>query len=99
MFFTGTVHELFLGISTKNSEAAKYLTMFQLLHGTADSVITMEQFAALANQLEAAGVKHEMVTYSGAPHAFTVFGSERYREDADRKSWRLFSEFLEENLR
>ena len=70
-----------------------------VMHGTADSNITMEQFATLAGQLEAAGIKHEMVTYSGAPHAFTVFGSERYREDADRKSWRLFSEFLEENLR
>jgi len=70
-----------------------------VMHGTADSNITMDQFATLASQLEVAGVKHEMVTYSGAPHAFTVFGSERYREDADKKSWRLFSEFLEENLR
>jgi len=70
-----------------------------IMHGTADSNITMDQFATLASQLEAAGVKHEMVTYSGAPHAFTVFGSERYREDADRKSWRRFGEFLEEKLR
>jgi dienelactone hydrolase len=70
-----------------------------IMHGTADTAITMDQFAALANELEAAGVKHEMVTYSGAPHAFTVFGSERYREDADRKSWRLFSEFLAEKLK
>ena len=37
-----------------------------------------------------------MVTYSGAPHAFTVFGSPRYREDADKKSWKLFGEFLGE---
>ena len=66
-----------------------------VLHGTADTAITMDQFAGLADELEAAGVKHEMVTYSGAPHAFTVFGSQRYREDADRKSWKLFSEFLE----
>jgi dienelactone hydrolase len=58
----------------------------------------MDQFAALANDLENAGVKHQMVTYSGAPHAFTVFGSERYREDADRKSWTLFNEFLNEKL-
>jgi dienelactone hydrolase len=70
-----------------------------VMHGTADAIITMEQFATLASQLEAAGVKHEMVTYSGAPHAFTVFGSERYRADADNKSWSRFSEFLKENLR
>ena len=70
-----------------------------VMHGTADSAITMDQFAALANELEAAGVSHEMVTYSGAPHAFTVWGGERYREDADRKSWALFSGFLEETLK
>ena len=69
-----------------------------VMHGSADTAITMDQFAALASELESAGVKHQMVTYSGAPHAFTVFGSERYREDADRKSWTLFSEFLKEKL-
>ena len=70
-----------------------------VLHGTADTAITMEQFAALAVELEEQGVPHEMITYSGAPHAFTVFGSERYREDADRKSWQRFVGYLEETLR
>ena len=42
------------------------------MHGTADKAITMGQFANRAVELEQAGVKHEMVTYSGAPHAFTV---------------------------
>jgi dienelactone hydrolase len=69
-----------------------------VMHGSADTAITMDQFATLANELENAGVKHEMVTYSGAPHAFTVFGSDSYREDADFKSWALFNEFLEETL-
>ena len=67
-----------------------------VLHGTADSSVTMEHFAKLAGELEKAGVKHEMITYSGAPHAFTVFGTDRYREDADKKSWLRFSEFLQE---
>ena len=70
-----------------------------VLHGTADTAITMDQFAALANELEAKGVNHEMITYSGAPHAFTVFGSPRYREDADKKSWSRFSEFLAATLK
>lgn len=70
-----------------------------VMHGTADSAITMDQFAALAGELESAGVRHEMITYSGAPHAFTVFDSGRYREDADRKSWARFSQFLEEKLK
>lgn len=67
-----------------------------IMHGSADTAITMDQFAGLATELEAAGIKHEMVTYSGAPHAFTVFGSSRYRKDADNKSWQRFGEFLEE---
>jgi dienelactone hydrolase len=64
------------------------------MHGTADSAITMGQFAGLANELEAAGVPHEMITYGGAPHAFTVWGQDRYRESADKKSWRRFVDFL-----
>lgn len=69
-----------------------------VLHGTADAMIPMSEFAGLASQLETAGVAHEMITYSGAPHAFTVFGSPAYREDADRKSWQRFLQFLEETL-
>ena len=67
-----------------------------VMHGSADTAITMDQFAGLATELEAAGIPHEMVTYSGAPHAFTVFGSPRYRAEADNKSWKLFGEFLDE---
>ncbi len=72
---------------------------FLILHGTADSNITMDQFAALAGELEANNLHHEMITYSGAPHAFTVFGAKSYREDADKKSWQRFTEFLAETLK
>jgi dienelactone hydrolase len=70
-----------------------------VMYGTADSAITMDDFAELASELETEGIRHEMVTYSGAPHAFTVFGSDRYREDADKKSWTRFSAFLDEKLK
>jgi dienelactone hydrolase len=70
-----------------------------IMHGSADSVVTMDQFAKLANQLEQSGVPHEMIVYGGAPHAFTVFGSGRYRPDADKKSWQRFGEFLTTTLR
>lgn len=70
-----------------------------ILHGTADANITMDDFAELARQLEQAVVAHEMITYSGAPHAFTVFGSPSYRGDADRKSWQRFLGFLQEVLK
>lgn len=71
---------------------------FLILHGTADSAITMDQFAALAKELEENHIQHEMISYSGAPHAFTVFGSKRYHEDADKKSWKRFTEYLSETL-
>jgi len=70
-----------------------------VLHGTADTSVSMEDFAQLAVMLEKDGIPHEMITYSGAPHAFTVFGTPRYREDADRKSWQRFLSFLQETLR
>ncbi len=69
-----------------------------ILHGTADTSVTMEHFAKLAEELEKQHVNHEMVSYSGAPHAFTVFGSSRYHEEADKKSWQRFTEYLKETL-
>ncbi len=67
-----------------------------ILHGSADTAVTMTEFAELATTLEQYGVAHEMITYGGAPHAFTVFGTDRYREDADRKSWQRFLDYLEQ---
>jgi dienelactone hydrolase len=70
-----------------------------IMHGSADTAITMDQFAGLAKELESAGVAHEMITYGGAQHAFTVFGQNRYHETADKKSWKRFTEFLAETLK
>jgi dienelactone hydrolase len=70
-----------------------------VMHGSADTAITMDQFADLAKELESAGVDHEMITYGGAQHAFTVFGGSRYQETADKKSWKRFTEFLAETLK
>lgn len=70
-----------------------------IMHGSADTNITMDQFADLAEDLESAGVSHEMITYGGAHHAFTVFGGNRYQERADKKSWKRFQEFLSDVLK
>ena len=67
-----------------------------ILHGTADNSVSMDDFAGLATQLDKAGVAHEMITYGAAPHAFTVFNSERYRKGSDRKSWSRLTAFLRE---
>jgi dienelactone hydrolase len=69
-----------------------------VLHGGADTSITMEDVAALANELEAAGNTYSIEVYSKAPHAFTVFGSNRYQERADAASWDAFSDFLAERF-
>ncbi len=70
-----------------------------IMHGSADTAIPMDQFADLAQELESAGVAHEMITYGGAQHAFTVFGGGRYQEIADKKSWKRFTEFLADTLK
>jgi dienelactone hydrolase len=70
-----------------------------IMHGSADSAITMDQFADLAKELQSAGVAHEMISYGGAQHAFTVFGGNRYQETADKKSWKRFTEFLADTLK
>jgi dienelactone hydrolase len=65
-----------------------------IAHGGADTSITMDHVAALSKELEGAGVPYEIQVYSGAPHAFTVFDSNRYRKRADAQSWAAFQEFL-----
>ena len=70
-----------------------------VFHGTADKMISMDEFAGLAKELETAGIDHEMISYSQAVHAFTVFSNpERYNKAADKKSWNRFVEFLDEQL-
>ena len=88
------------GLNTpKGQDYANTRGRILVFHGTADTAIPMDQFADLANELEAAGVPHEMITYGGAPHAFTVWGQDRYRKDADQKSWKRFVDFLETTLK
>jgi len=87
------------GLTTPaGQDYAKTKGTLLILHGTADTNITMDHFAKLATELEENRISHEMITYSGAPHAFTVFNSSRYREDADKKSWKRFTDFLTETL-
>ena len=88
------------GLATPQGENyAEAKGKYLILHGSADTSVTLDDFVNLAKALEARGLEHEMITYSGAPHAFTVFGTDRYREDADKKSWQRFVAFLAETLR
>jgi len=69
-----------------------------ILHGGADSSITLDDVATLGTELEAAGTPYRIEIYSGAPHAFTVFDGDRYDERADMASWSAFTGFLEDRL-
>ncbi len=67
-----------------------------VFHGSADEAVPIEDFTALNKDLEAANVPHEMITYSGAVHAFTDFNNpDRYDERADKRSWNRYLNFLE----
>ncbi|OEE59721.1 dienelactone hydrolase [Enterovibrio norvegicus FF-454] len=69
-----------------------------IAHGGADTGIPMTDVADLSVQLETAKVPYLIEVYSGAPHAFTVFESPRYREAADTRSWATFGTFLDQNF-
>lgn len=69
-----------------------------VFHGGADSLISMTDFNKLKSELEQYNVDHEMIVYEDAPHAFTVFDSDRYHESADTASWERFLTFLNETL-
>ena len=53
----------------------------------------------VAFEEELRGAPHvdwQVTTYSGAPHAFTIPGTDRYRPAADARSWRAMACFLDE---
>ncbi|MDV7340081.1 dienelactone hydrolase family protein [Terasakiella sp. A23] len=73
-------------------------TPILIAHGGADTAIPMTDVAQISVELEASKTPYEIQVYSGAPHAFTVIGSKRYRKVADEQSWDAFTDFLQTNL-
>jgi dienelactone hydrolase len=69
-----------------------------IAHGGTDTSVSMDDVAALARELESTGVPYEIQVYSGAPHGFTEFNSDRYQKRADEQSWKAFLDFLATNL-
>lgn len=87
------------GLKTPEGQSFEGVTAPILIaHGGADTGIPMTDVAQLSVEMEASGTPYEIQVYSGAPHAFTVFESDRYRQVADRQSWDAFSDFLETNI-
>jgi len=69
-----------------------------IAHGGADASISLDDVATLGKELESAGTTYQIEVYSGAPHAFTVFGSDAYQQRADEHSWSAFLDLLDEVL-
>jgi dienelactone hydrolase len=87
------------GLATPGGEAYPTNTPpIFIAHGGADTSVTMDDVAALAKELENAEVVYEIQVYSGAPHGFTEFNSDRYQKRADELSWKAFTDFLATNL-
>jgi len=87
------------GLSTPEGQSYSAGTPPILIaHGGADRLISMDAVAQLSRELEEAGVTYEIEVYSGARHAFTVFGSDRYQARADQKSWASFNTLLANTL-
>ena len=69
-----------------------------VLHGSADPVSGMADLAALMDELRAADIPHRAEIYGGALHSFTVWGSSDHDVEADRRSWRALTGFLDDVL-
>lgn len=79
------------------SDAAQIAASLLVLTGGSDPVVPDEAVVAFEEELRGAPhVDWQVTTYSGAPHAFTIPGSDRYRPVADARSWRALVCFLDE---
>ena len=79
------------------SDAAQIAGSVLVLTGGADPVVPDEAVVAFEEELRTAPhVDWQVTTYSGAPHAFTIPGPDRYRPVADARSWRALVCFLDE---
>ncbi|MFG6666594.1 dienelactone hydrolase family protein [Halomonas sp. HNIBRBA4712] len=87
------------GLDTPEGQSyAQGTAPIYIAHGGADEAVSLDDVATLAGELEQAGITYEVGIYSGAPHAFSVFGSDRYNERADQRSWSTFMVWLDEML-
>ena len=79
------------------SDAGEIAASLLILTGADDPSVPDDAVVAFENELRAAPhVEWQLTSYSGAPHAFTIPGIDRYRPVADARSWRALVCFLDE---
>lgn len=70
-----------------------------IVTGGSDDLVPDDAVARFLDTLRAhPEVDWRVVTHGGAPHAFTVPGTDRFRPVADQRSWEQFTSFLDETL-
>lgn len=87
-------------IAHDRSDAGQIAASLLIATGGDDPVVPDEAVVAFERELRGAPhVDWQLTTYSGAPHAFTIPGSDHYRPVADARSWRSLVCFLDEVFR
>lgn len=88
------------GFKTANpAQKAKAFGKILVLHGDADQASPLADLEAMKKEMKAAGISVKTVIYPGVDHAFTVPGTTRYNEEADKASWKEMSAFLKQVLK
>ena len=92
------------GLANKDkSLAGPIKARILVCNGADDKFVTQKEYDAFADEMRSAKADWELVLYGGAVHAFSNPGADKhkdmgiaYNESADRRSWKLMREWLEE---
>jgi dienelactone hydrolase len=91
-------------LATKSpAEPGRVRARVLVLTGAADPFVPKEQVESFTQEMKAAGVKFQVITYPGAKHGFTNpdagkagMDALEYNAEADKKSWAAMLELFKE---
>lgn len=94
------------GLSQSNMEDAKGIKASLLIcHGAIDPFISKDEFEKFKKEMDDAKVDYQIVMFAKAVHSFTNPGVDaknidgaKYNADAERRSWKMMTDFLAERL-
>lgn len=94
------------GLEMPGQNPAPVTAKILVCHGADDPMVPVEQVNAFQKQMQDAKADFQIITYSGAVHAFTNpeatsfnIPGIAYNEAADKRSWEAMRVFLEEVLK
>ncbi|HEX9997641.1 MAG TPA: dienelactone hydrolase family protein [Abditibacterium sp.] len=91
-------------LDTPNPSLAKNIKgKILILHGAIDPAVKPESIKSFHDEMEAANVDYQFISYSGAVHSFTekeagndISKGSAYNERADKRSWQAMKTFFNE---